>query len=145
MLLAATSGFCAEPLVGSAVASERHQISIGEALTGTTGPIGQLHITSGRVQGILELTATSAPGIEIGKSVEVTVYPNPTSQMLNIRRNTSDAASLSIVSASGAMMLSATLSSESETVDLQNFPAGIYILNVTADDNLLYTTKVIKR
>lgn len=145
LLTSVAAAYCAEPLIGTAMADGRHSISVGEAVAGRTGNIGDLHITAGRVQGILELTESSVPGIEIGREVKVSIYPNPTSQLLNVERNSAEEAVITLTSTAGAMMLQQTSSDSSCILDLQNLPCGIYILSITSENHLLYTSKVIKR
>lgn len=144
-LLSTTSVYCDQPLTGSAVVSERHSIAVGEALTGVTGDTSGLHISGGQVQGVIELADVSVS--EIGKDVEVevSVYPNPTSQILNVKHNADTPVSLSLTAASGANVMNTSLDENVTTLDLKDLPCSIYILSVTYGNELIYSSKVIKR
>jgi len=80
----------------------------------------------------------------------ITIYPNPTSDVVNILVNNSiltlrSLKSLKIVSQDGATVTTSfTLAGNTAQLDLTGFPAGIYYLNLIFDDRLVIR-KIVKR
>lgn len=76
-----------------------------------------------------------------------TIYPNPTSNSLNIVRNTgSGTATLTITDITGRIMLSATginLNSDPYRVNVAGLPTGVYFVKIAGSDGGATTEKVI--
>ena len=75
---------------------------------------------------------------------EITIYPNPTNNILNINYGTSaiDIKSVQIHDMLGKIVYQSQ--SKVETIDLSNFNSGIYLLDITTESNGKITKKLIK-
>lgn len=90
-----------------------------------------------------QITAIS----EVLGEVKVTVSPNPTEGIVRVNVSYSDAFAngiLSVHSTSGAHILSETLLSGGNTIDLSTQPNGIYLLRIESGD-YKNTWKIIKK
>lgn len=87
----------------------------------------------------------SALGIEeMSDSLGVLVYPNPTSDVLNISSQKAKIDSVSIVDAAGRTVLSNKLSNNSGSIKIGHLPKGVYILTLKLDGQTV-TKKIIKK
>ncbi len=75
-----------------------------------------------------EKLATGVSSIQKNSSVKI--YPNPANDVIHIVRNTNKLCDLTILNAIGQVVLSKELSKATETINISEFPAGIYFLNV---------------
>lgn len=74
----------------------------------------------------------------------ISVYPNPTTGIVNIRTNTANT-KLIIRNAVGQLVLQKELKQVSETVNLGQFPDGIYIVEIRSFNKSSYNKIVLKR
>ncbi|MGB6037713.1 MAG: T9SS type A sorting domain-containing protein [Cryomorphaceae bacterium] len=81
------------------------------------------------------LTSTA----ERGAAPVFKVYPNPTQSTVLIEGDFSESKTFQITSITGALLSEGILNSNRQFVDLSNFPAGVYILNIDS-----HTIKVVK-
>ena len=87
----------------------------------------------------------SALGIEeMSDSFGVLVYPNPTSDVLNISSQKAKIDSVSIVDVAGRTVLSNKLSNNSGSIKIGHLPKGVYILTLKLDGQTV-TKKIIKK
>jgi hypothetical protein len=70
-------------------------------------------------------TAVNSP---VKKQGNCEIYPNPVSGALNVKSNLSEELSVQISDITGKSILSQTLQSSLASVDVRNFPQGIYII-----------------
>ncbi len=85
-------------------------------------------------------------GLAENNLVDVTPYPNPTTEFLNIPlKNLSGAAQLSVFDASGKLMLAERVNVENNllTVDVKNFGTGIYTFAMNFENGKSSTFKVM--
>lgn len=75
---------------------------------------------------------------EIASEIKASVYPNPTSGMIAIE--TDELIESVILMSSNGVTLSKTTE---KTLDLQNFPTGVYFLNIISDRGVV-TKKILK-
>lgn len=103
------------------------------------GPEGEVIVTEKDINGC---TATDSIPVGItflGTSelnIEgVKVYPNPTSEFLNIElENVSDKSSLMLFDAMGRLVLSKSVKNNVSKVDVSNLPKGTYTLHLNSDN-----------
>lgn len=89
------------------------------------------------------IVCDSVLGIEdISNSKDITVYPNPTSSVLNIDAK-KEIISVKLNDVSGKSILSKKSNALKETLNIQHLPKGIYILTVEMK-NQTVTKKIIK-
>ena len=72
------------------------------------------------------------------EQVDVTVYPNPTGGMVNVKINTGTFNGLNIYNLQGRLVTSSTQTS----VDLSEFPSGVYFLKLYGTSK---TYKIVKQ
>jgi len=70
----------------------------------------------------------------IPKPIQLDIYPNPASEQLNVKVSGSRSYDLSIVNVIGQQVYKQTNCRNTETIDVQHFPSGIFIVIVT-DEN----------
>ena len=87
------------------------------------------------VEGNVGLTSNDFDG--------VSVYPNPVADVLNITNENGVLETVEVVSATGSVVYSSTVSSNNFTVSTVNLNAGVYFVNVRTA-NSVKTFKVIK-
>lgn len=90
-------------------------------------------------------TAVNANSIEDGK---ITVYPNPMEDQLQVNLNAKsyEKATVQLFTLDGRMIVNEDISNVSQfSVDLREVPAGIYLLQVSGDDQILSHQKVYKK
>jgi len=93
---------------------------------------------------IRKVTNVTALGIEqFNNNIQLTVYPNPASQVLNITftKNTESNNTIKLVNITGQTVYSNVIA-KSEVIDISGFAKGIYMLVVTNDNNTV-TKKII--
>lgn len=73
------------------------------------------------------------------KSTEISIFPNPTSGMINIEIKNSQLENYELCNLLGLEIMSGKINSEKSSIDLSRLPAGVYLLRV---DNKSY--KIIK-
>jgi hypothetical protein len=67
------------------------------------------------------------------KQLDVMVYPNPSSDLITIRRNTSKMAQVNIYQLNGQLMKQESISSDVSEIDLSDLCNGTYLLEVISD------------
>jgi hypothetical protein len=115
--------------------TEPNKISISWTLGETIIPTfesadHQLILTHGFQQKLIITTVEQ----NIAALIQVTIYPNPTSAMLNVKFDTpTDAViNLSLLDAQGKLVKTDLIEADvtSKIIDMQDFPAGIYYLRM---------------
>ena len=91
--------------------------------------------------GQCEVCATTGTSNIIAESVELNVFPNPTSDFLNVSSN-QIFNRISIIDIIGAEVASVIPNSVNTIIDLSSLSPGIYFLNGITKDNR-YTKQVI--
>ncbi|MCB0700787.1 MAG: T9SS type A sorting domain-containing protein [Chitinophagales bacterium] len=79
----------------------------------------------------------------LGNDFEISVYPNPASETVNIRYKGQTIASYSIYNIIGKELISGSLRQESTVVNISSLPKGIYIMNLIASEKR-HTLKLYK-
>lgn len=148
--IAAISIFAAAELhkpamtIGTAVEHATHSIVVGDALAGTSSESGH-HLTIGQVQGLISVLdfTTLSETMEVA-DIDIKLYPNPTPRNLYVEHNGEDALTIAIVSLDGKKILNTTSEENVIDLDLGQLPAGIYLLNISTNDKLVKSAKIIK-
>lgn len=100
-------------------------------LTSTNGVV---HITDG----VLLPVSTSIAELD---NLDILVYPNPAANQLNISLNSDELLDLTLLDVNGKIVLSRTVSSFSNTIDISRIDAGLYFLRIGNNQNYS-TTKI---
>ena len=88
---------------------------------------------------------------DIAGDAALTVYPNPTDDLLYIELSGAGIATVALYDLQGRMVYSQNPSnspaehSPTATVNMRNIPAGVYVLRVTDGDGKEYRQKIVRR
>lgn len=77
------------------------------------------------------------------EEVAIGVYPNPVSDKLNINVPNTDEVSIKAFNAMGVEMLNMDMD-ESSVIGVQDWPEGVYVLNIYQYDQLIESRKIVK-
>jgi len=130
----------------------------GAELSGNTGTIsysiGQVvyHTNSlpgGSVaQGVQQpYEISTISGIDIPEIVlQMSTYPNPTTDYLNlsIGNYNQEKLTIQLFDVAGKLLLDATITDANTVIDMNRFAMATYYLNITDDQKLIKTFKIIK-
>jgi hypothetical protein len=77
----------------------------------------------------------------------INIYPNPTSNIINIEASTSSATDklkIEISNVIGQVLISENQTNQRSSFNIQNFPSGLYFIKLISEDNVIETRKIIK-
>ncbi len=108
--------------------------------TGTTGSVAQ------GVQQPFEIqTVLGAENFNI--NLQLAVYPNPTTNWLQLEVRNTDFANLSykLFDLNGKMILNEKITAETSSIQMEHLPAAIFLLKVVSHNKEVKTFKIIKK
>lgn len=81
------------------------------------------------------------------KLKKMLAYPNPTTDVLNLSIDENELSGMSyvLVDFNGRMIKSGVISNQSTTISMAEYQKAIYILNVTQNNAIIKTFKIIKK
>ncbi len=85
----------------------------------------------------------STTGINSNSPTGLSIYPNPTNNMLTIETNRSAQHTVEITSLNGQLLYSDIMDSPTHQIDLSSFQKGLYFITVRSRD-FVRTEKIIK-
>ena len=78
-----------------------------------------------------DINGTTITDIEENQAItDILIYPNPSNSHIQIERNTAKKANFELISALGETVFSGILQTTNETLDLSQFPTGLYFLKL---------------
>jgi hypothetical protein len=77
--------------------------------------------------------------------VQMSIYPNPVSDIATISLTTAKIASLTVYTKEGTVIFKDNAVDSSYKLDVSRFEKGIYLLTVTTDSGEILTDKIIKK
>ena len=115
--------------------------TIGEVVI-LTGTDGKNDVTQGFHQPVFEITNIET--IEI--SFEVSIYPNPAVELLNIQFEEIDNGSLfELYDANGKLLITREINDHNMSVPFNKYETGLYFISfISSDNQLLKTFKIQK-
>ena len=120
-------------------ASGNIDFTIGELII-DTGTDGTNDITQGFHQ-----TNWNFVGLDDNDpSYEATIFPNPTSELLNIRTSTFENVTYTLYDAQGKLILQDKLSAEQTPIQVSQLAPGNYSITLTNETQNLKTFKLVK-
>jgi hypothetical protein len=111
---------------------------VGFVLTGTT--------SNWKLGSVITTGNTCSPFLSTNNfefSSELSVYPNPSSDVFSINSDTRD--TIVVYDLIGKIIKSETIDLGITKLDLSTYPSGIYLMKVTNDSNQIKTMKLIKQ
>ena len=89
-----------------------------------------------------ELTVTTV-GVQYSLTTHLSLFPNPTSDLLTIQTNDPGIHQLEITSLNGQSVYNGEMEGSSHQLDLSSFQKGVYIVTISSKD-FVTTEKIIK-
>lgn len=90
-------------------------------------------------------TVAATTGLELVDVTLLSVYPNPTADVLVLRTGELKNASFSVSNAEGATLFSAAVRGEETSIDFSGYAAGVYYLTLTQKGRAIKTFSIIKQ
>ena len=120
-------------------ASGNIDFTIGEVIinTGTDG-------TNDLTQGFHQTTWNFVGLEDHAPSYEATIFPNPTSEVLNIRTSTFENVTYTLYDAQGKLVMQDLLSAEQTPIQVSQLAPGSYSITLTNEMQNLKTFKLVK-
>ena len=106
-------------------------ITVTPTETSTYSVVG----TTNGCEGTTEFTVNVIEGIDENSNIETKVYPNPTKGELNIAAVAMK--QISIINALGQTIFSQDVKSDNETIDMSQFKAGVYMINIITENGII--------
>lgn len=106
----------------------------------------RISITEGGEFGSLDdrsNNGSSVPAFDLGTG-DLTIFPNPAKTNLELNWGTVQPIAGQLVSASGQTMVTFDASNIPDQLDVSEFTAGLYLLQVIAEDNSMITKRFVK-
>lgn len=94
----------------------------------------------------VDVLSCSTVSIEEDVKVEVTVYPNPVSELLNVRlENDMNNVNFTLYNVLGDVVMSSKLNSGVNTLSVSSLPNGVYFYSILKKGNVVETKKLVIR
>lgn len=96
---------------------------------------------------VYRISASNKPSKEsklIADNSFFSISPNPVKDILNIKLETTEAASYQVFDTTGQLLLSGTLNNGAANVDVSHLANGLYLVKVTGDIEV-FTGKIVKK
>jgi hypothetical protein len=88
------------------------------------------------------VTVALLTGVEIPEITLVRIYPNPTDGLVTLEFETAAARHITISAISGKTLARETANDQTVVVDMNNYPAGVYLLTID-EGKAKSTTRVV--
>ena len=131
------------PLGGTAF-SDTHKLSYttGEVVVGAmTSEDGSIQLGNGYYPS-LDLSTLNTESAEL--QLQVKVFPNPTTETIFITHPISNSFKVFISDLTGKVLLKKEVGKQ-EPINIESYPTGTYLINVTTEDKKTNTYKIIKQ
>ncbi|MDC1355766.1 T9SS type A sorting domain-containing protein [Flavobacteriaceae bacterium] len=131
------------PLGGTAF-SDTHKLSYttGEVVVGAmTSEDGSIQLGNGYYPS-LDLSTLNTESAEL--QLQVKVFPNPTTETIFITHPISNSFKVFISDLTGKVLLKKEVGKQ-EPINIESYPTGAYLINVTTEDKKTNTYKIIKQ
>ncbi|MBL7717662.1 MAG: T9SS type A sorting domain-containing protein [Flavipsychrobacter sp.] len=92
-----------------------------------------------------DLSGTLAVNNTVKGELAAEAYPNPVSDVLRIALPDNEAYQYSVLSFTGSVVKSGTISNASNGIDVQNMPAGMYVLKLASKEGISGNLKFVKQ
>lgn len=84
-------------------------------------------------------------GVQDEEPMPVTIYPNPTENMLTVSVGQQSVRSLALFDVSGRLLYKDNWKGMESTMDLTTYPAGVYFLKITMENGKTAVQKILRR
>lgn len=90
-------------------------------------------------------TVAATTGLELVDVTLLSVYPNPTADVLVLKTGGLKNASFSVCNAEGAVLFSSSVRRDETSIDFSDYAAGVYYLTLTQKGKVIKTFSIIKK
>lgn len=90
-------------------------------------------------------TVAATTGLELVDVTLLTVYPNPTADLLLLRTGELKNLSFSVCNAEGSTLYSSSVQGAERSVDFSRYPSGLYFLTLTQNGKVIKSFSIIKK
>ena len=129
--------------LGGTISNGNNQLSYtaGEIVIGSmTAEDGSFQLGNGYYPSLnLEVLSIDSPTINF----LVKIYPNPTKEVIFITHPSSNSFKVFISDLTGKVLLEKEVGKQ-DTINIERYPSGTYLINVTSEDQKTNTYKIIK-
>jgi len=129
--------------LGGTVSNGNNQLSYtaGEIVIGSmTAEDGSFQLGNGYYPSLnLEVLSIDSPTTNL----LVKIYPNPTKELIFITHPSSNSFKVFISDLTGKVLLEKEVGKQ-DTINIERYPSGTYLINVTSEDQKTNTYKIIK-
>jgi len=115
--------------------------SIGEVFTETTAN-SSVAVTSGFNQPYIQIITND---IDIANNIKISIFPNPTSNILNINTEGALPLQLKVLTISGIIVKSCTLKESDSRIDFADMTSGMYVIKITNLNGVVNSYSIIKQ
>ncbi len=115
-------------------------LSMGVMINNAEVTLADVPAENGVVHVIDKVLLPSILSVEEDQSIEINLYPNPTSNYVSIDNNTNNLNNVSVLNSSGSLIDSFPIDSKNMTIDLKSYDSGMYYF--VFDSN---KSKVVKK
>lgn len=107
--------------------------------------VGQINYKVQGVQQPIEIYNVGNAKIIANSSINCTVFPNPTTHSVTLKRNSiSSATYYQLLDATNKLITTDKLVTTETVITMQHYPNGVYYLNVIENNNVVKSFKLIK-
>ncbi len=96
------------------------------------------------VYGNVGVDVTNTVGIDDIEPTTASVYPNPSSDVINISLNKGQLLKIELFSMTGRLIFKKDLNSKTYALNIGDYPSGIYLVRVFNQNNDIVNTKILK-
>ena len=129
--------------LGGTISNGNNQLSYtaGEiVIGGMTAEDGSFQLGNGYYPSLnLEVLSIDSPTTNL----LVKIYPNPTKELIFITHPSSNSFKVFISDLTGKVLLEKEVGKQ-DTINIERYPSGTYLINVTSEDQKTNTYKIIK-
>ena len=87
---------------------------------------------------------TNTVGIDDIEPTTASVYPNPSSDVINISLNKGQLLKIELFSMTGSLIFKKDLNSKTYALNIGDYPSGVYLVRVFNQNNDIVNTKILK-
>ncbi len=96
------------------------------------------------VYGNVGVDVTNTVGIDDIEPTTASVYPNPSSDVINISLNKGQLLKIELFSMTGRIIFKKDLNSKTYALNIGDYPSGVYLVRVFNQNNDIVNTKILK-
>jgi hypothetical protein len=114
------------------------------SFTATTNGSYKVEITDGTCSGTSDCINLTNVGIHDAELIGVSVYPNPTSDVLHVDRGSNTSVEITITNSAGSMVHQSTSQNQITTINMAEMATGMYVVTLK-NERGIKVEKVVKR